>query len=298
VVDAYLGQLASTMGQLDDADSKLTAAIAQLGEEGGRPWTAHAEHDLANVLRRRGRPGDADRAAQLDADALLTAEELGMSLAGQISGNRQTSRADQSQPEVSFALDRARLAREGDYWEVDFGSDSFRVRDAKGMHHLARLLSSPGRELHAVELVRADSPAEPAAHRSTEILEIGDTSDTGPVLDAEAKAAYRGRLREIDEDTAEAERWNDSERIALLEQERLALVHELAAAVGLGNRDRTGATSSTERARVSVTRAIRASMERIAEYSPALGAHLEATIRTGTFCAYVPDPRAPIAWDA
>ena len=35
-------------------------------------------------------------------------------------------------------------------------------------------------------------------------------------------------------------------------------------------------------------------MERIGEYSPALGAHLEATIRTGTYCAYVPDPRAPI----
>ena len=80
--------------------------------------------------------------------------------------------------------------------------------------------------------------------------------------------------------------------------EREALVHELSAAVGLGNRDRTSSTSSAERARVSVTRAIRASMERIGEYSPALAAHLEATVRTGTYCAYVPDPRAPIRWEA
>jgi tetratricopeptide (TPR) repeat protein len=298
VVDAYLGQLAATMDRLDDADTKLTAAIAQLDKEGGRPWKAHAEHDLADVLRRRGRPGDAERAAQLDGDALRTAEELGMSLARQISPIPEGSRGDERQPQSSFALDRARLVREGDYWAVNFGPDSFRLRDSKGMHHLARLLRSPGTELHAVELVRADAPAEPAAHRSAEGLEVGDTSDTGPVLDAEAKAAYRGRLRDIDEDTAEAERWNDPERVALLEQERQALVHELSVAVGLGNRDRAGATSSAERARVSVTRAIRASMERITEYSPGLGAHLEATIRTGTFCAYVPDPRAPIAWDA
>ena len=24
--------------------------------------------------------------------------------------------------------------------------------------------------------------------------------------------------------------------------------------------------------------------------------YLEATVRTGTFCSYVPDPRAPVAW--
>jgi len=38
-------------------------------------------------------------------------------------------------------------------------------------------------------------------------------------------------------------------------------------------------------------------MARIAEGDPALGAHLDATIRTGTFCSYVPDPRAPIRWE-
>ena len=129
-------------------------------------------------------------------------------------------------------------------------------------------------------------------------MTIGDPSDTGPLLDAEAKAAYRERLRAIEEEIAEAERWNDPERAARVMDEREALLRELAAAVGLGNRDRTSSTSSAERARVSVTRAIRASMGRIGEYSPALAAHLEATVRTGTYCAYVPDPRAPIRWEA
>ena len=38
-------------------------------------------------------------------------------------------------------------------------------------------------------------------------------------------------------------------------------------------------------------------MTRIAEGNPALGRHLEATVRTGTFCSYQPDPRVPTAWE-
>ena len=37
-------------------------------------------------------------------------------------------------------------------------------------------------------------------------------------------------------------------------------------------------------------------MRRIAATDADLGAHLEATIRTGTVCAYTPDPRVGIAW--
>ena len=73
------------------------------------------------------------------------------------------------------------------------------------------------------------------------------------------------------------------------------LADELAAAVGLGGRDRkTG--SAAERARVNITRAIRAALARIRAHSPALAGHLDATIHTGTFCSYTPDPRAPITW--
>jgi len=73
------------------------------------------------------------------------------------------------------------------------------------------------------------------------------------------------------------------------------LAGQLAAAVGLGGRDRT-AGSAAERARVNITRAIRATLTRIGAHSPALAGHLDATIHTGTFCSYTPDPRAPITW--
>ena len=47
---------------------------------------------------------------------------------------------------------------------------------------------------------------------------------------------------------------------------------------------------------VMFTRAIHGALARIRAHSPALAGHLDATIHTGTFCSYTPDPRAPITW--
>ncbi len=300
-VDSYLGLLAETLGRLDDAERHLQAAILILDEQGGRPWTAHAQHDLARVLRRRGGDDNAGRAAELDAVALLTASEIGMALADEIRAAAPPVSTDAPAATVSRAESRegGTFRREGDSWTIEFGREAFRVRDSKGMHHLARLLSSPGREVHALDLVRADAPAaavvEPAGRGTVADLELGDASAVGPALDGAAVAAYRSRLVDIREELDEAERWNDPERLALLEREQSALIAELSSAFGLGGRERDG-HSSAERARVSVTRAIRVAMDHIDDYSPTLGAHLTATIRTGTYCAYVPDPRAPIDW--
>lgn len=52
-----------------------------------------------------------------------------------------------------------------------------------------------------------------------------------------------------------------------------------------------------ERARVAVTRAIRAALQRLGEHHPALLEHFKATIRTGTACAYEPDRRLSRRWE-
>jgi hypothetical protein len=189
----------------------------------------------------------------------------------------------------------ASLRREGDYWAIEFGSDAFRVRDMKGLRLLARLVQRPGQEIHAVDL--AGGGGERVA--SVRTADIDGTVDamagTGPMLDEAAKAAYRERLTDLRAELAEASDWNDPERAARVQDEIDALAHELSAAVGLAGRDRN-ASSPAERARVSVTRAIRAALDRVTEYSPALGGHFAATVRTGTYCSYIPDPRAPIEW--
>jgi hypothetical protein len=116
-----------------------------------------------------------------------------------------------------------------------------------------------------------------------------------PVIDDEARNAYRRRLAEVDDDIDEATRMHDEGRVELAQRDRDYLIAELSRAVGLGGRDRSvGGTA--ERARTSVTRSLRYALERLARHHPTVAAHLEHSVHTGTYCSYAPDPLAPILW--
>jgi non-specific serine/threonine protein kinase len=93
----------------------------------------------------------------------------------------------------------------------------------------------------------------------------------------------------------EAERFHDGERAARARDELAALTAELAGAVGLGGRDRKAA-SNAERARVSVTKAIKSAITKIAGHDPNLGDYLSRSIKTGTFCSYDPPARGALEW--
>ena len=107
------------------------------------------------------------------------------------------------------------------------------------------------------------------------------------MLDTQAKNAYRRRLAEIDEDLDEAQLMGDNGRVVQAEAERDFLIRELSRAYGLSGQGRR-AGSVSERARVSVTRALRYAMGVIREHDPPLGEHLDRAIRTGTYCVYQP----------
>lgn len=110
-------------------------------------------------------------------------------------------------------------------------------------------------------------------------------------MDARARDLYRRRLRELEEEVTEAEQHQDLGRAERARNEWEAIRAELVAAARGGRSGTHG-----ERARVTVTKGIGAVLARIAVAHPALGAHLQATVRRGYFCAYVPDPRHPIVW--
>ena len=185
--------------------------------------------------------------------------------------------------------------REGDYWTVAFGGTMVRMRDAKGLGYLARLLRHPHREFHVLDLLVGDAP------RGSDAVSVDGlaaaTPDAGVVLDAPAKRAYRERIADLETEIEQARRWNDVERTARLDDELDALTRGLAGALGLGGRDRRAASDS-ERARTSVTKALRRAVERLDDEIPELGRHLSLAVHTGTFCSYEPDPRAPVTWDA
>jgi hypothetical protein len=244
------------------------------------------------MLLARDAPGDPERAEMLLREALTLARDIGMPpLETQIS--QLLGAASEDLPVAS--PHRTLFRMEGEYWSIAFAGSAFRLRDARGLRHLSRLLAAPGQEFHALDLVRlAEGPRSDATQPGAGLDSAG-LGDMGAVLDPQAKAAYRRRLAELQEDVEEADRWNDPERGARARTEIEFLTTQLAASVGLGGRDRpTG--SSAERARLNVTRAIRSAMARIAENDPGLGRHLDTTIKTGIFCSYTPDPRLPIDW--
>ena len=85
-------------------------------------------------------------------------------------------------------------------------------------------------------------------------------------------------------------------RGARLRAERESVREQLAGAVGLGGRDRKAA-SHTERARLMVTKAIKAALAKIRARDAALGRHLATSIKTGTCCAYDPGPQPSVSWE-
>jgi hypothetical protein len=143
------------------------------------------------------------------------------------------------------------------------------------------LLAAPGQEIGALDLVAGGVGLR---------VPVG-----GPVLDAAARAAYRRRLGDLDEQLAAADRAGDPDRGATVQAERHALLVELKRATGLGGRSRV-VSDEAERARVNATRAVREVVERIRAVAPMAAAHLDAALHTGRVFRYQPGPGGPAQW--
>jgi len=185
--------------------------------------------------------------------------------------------------------------RDGDYWSISFDDYTVALHDLKGLQYLARLVAQPGREFHVLDLVAGGATRADTSPGASDVKLHSGGGDSGVLLDVQAKAAYRRRLGEIDEDIEEARLLNDSGRLVQAETERDFLIRELSRAVGLGGHVRR-AGSAPERARVSVTRAIRYALSRIRHHHPPLAEHLDRAIRTGVYCVYLPDSRITASW--
>jgi tetratricopeptide (TPR) repeat protein len=270
------GEVLLADGDASAAAALLTDAVRAWSEIGAPYETAECRLRLADAHRALGNT----RAETLEREAAHITFE-------RVAGT--TPDADESQPAPTAPTEPNTFLREADYWKVVFDGRRVTVRDSKGMHHLARLLTSPGREFHVLDLTAADSEDPAASAR------LARSGDAGPLLDERAKRMYRRRLAEIEEDIEEARAEHDIGRQEQAAFERDFLIGELARAVGLGGRDRRAGAAS-ERARAAVTQALRKAVGRLRDACPPLGDHLDRTIRTGTYCAYLPDPRFPSVW--
>lgn len=299
-VRRILGQLTALQGDHDGALAHFAAARATARKIGAVPSAVLVDVDEAAV---RLQADDRDGARVLLEEARKGAVALGMeAVAARVAALEATAATGRRAPEAKadvVAL-HGRLTREGDTWSIELGGRSVRIKDAKGVWHLAVLLANPGVEVHALELVSGGGGPvrEGVAVQAAEAGLTGraDAGGSGPLLDAVARQAYRERITDLRETLEEAERFNDPERAAAAREELDAIAAQLAAAVGLSGRDRaTG--SAAERARVNATRALRSTLRRIAEHDEALGRDLAACVRTGTLCSYTPPALHPVTWE-
>jgi hypothetical protein len=253
----WAGIVAGALGRTEQARHWLEQGLAVHRRLGARAWEAESHLELAKV---EAAGSHAERAAQL-------AAELGL-----FGMTDRLSAMEGAEAEATGSPD-AELRRDGELWLIRYRHSSARLRDYKGLADLRTLLARPGTDVHVLELAGA-------RHAET---------DSGTLLDATARAAYRRRLTELDQDLAAARADHDIGRAQYLDNQRAALLAELRRAAGLAGRPRPLGTSTTERARKTVTSRLREAIRRIEAVLPGLGEHLDRSVITGTTCRYEPN---------
>ena len=313
LVDARLAT-----GDIDDAGAALADLVGRLGDLDLPAMRARVSGAEARTLLASGDTQGALAvldAALLDLDrgahpwravGLLVEEACCRDQAGDIAG-AHASVVDARQlleqidvvldPRMAAVLDRysivaavagaGRLERDGRWWTASCAGTSVRLKDAKGLRYLAELLRSPGMERHVLDLVdRVEGVGE---------VDRRALGDAGPLVDSAARTAYRHRIEELRVDIDDAVADGREEAALGLQEELDLLIVQLTQAFGLGGRERV-AGSAAEKARLNVTRALRAALANLSDALPQAGGALDRGVRTGMYCAYAPDPADGPAW--
>jgi tetratricopeptide (TPR) repeat protein len=297
-VSAAQARVLTARGELAPAIAALEEAVDGL-EAKRAPWL-HVTL-LVELARLRERTGDVSTAV-IDAKAaaaILTGLDVAVppddaALLHRLAGDRPraaTSAAgspgsDDGAPEPGVAV----LARQGKGWRVSAGGTSAVLADTKGLRYLVELIAAPGVERHALDLVDRTEGVDP-----TGAIDRRALGDAGALLDGAARAAYRHRIEELRSEAEELIAMGAHDRAEAVQAELDALVAQLAQAFGLGGRDRRAA-SAAERARLNVTRALRTAITKVSDALPGPGAVLDRRVRTGLYCAYVPDDADEVRW--
>jgi pimeloyl-ACP methyl ester carboxylesterase len=171
--------------------------------------------------------------------------------------------------------DANQFVRQGEVWSIEFGGRRCHLKHARGLADLSLLLSRPGQEIFAVQLMEGPGAIVSASRPS------------GPILDERARVEIQNRVRRLDQAIAEAEASGDGAAAERSRDERSALLREVRAATGLGGR-RRALVDPAERARKAVSGRIRESIEKIRAALPELAQHLDESVTTGSFCVYSP----------
>ena len=259
-----LGVASLTSRHLDRAVEHFRSAIRHNLALAHWPAVVSSRVRLAEALRLRGCPGDAEAAERERGAAESETRTLGIAINGGTALTRRNGQAE--------------CQRAGRKWRIVFQERSVLVADSIGMLHLAVLTANPRQDIPAADLVAGLAALGGSS---------ADARTTQPVLDQQAIAEYRGRIVRLDAEIEELDSAGTHDRAARALAEREWLAKQLTRAVGLAGRTRSF-PDDAERARVAVGKAIRRALARISEADPVIGEHLRQAVRTGTRCSYWP----------
>ena len=271
-VARYLGLLAMTIGEDERALGHLETARSAAERMGARPTVVLTALDAAEVLARRGAPGDAQRGAALVQRVAQERRAAGDGRRGR-ARRRTCARAWRTPPRAGAARRRrgrvrAALRREQDVWLLDYDGRSVCLQDAKGLHHLATLLRAA------------------RARRSPRVALAASRRRGASARRRRSPPTARGRS-ELREELAEAQAFNDPERVARARRAARALAADVERAD-----DATSAAG--ERARSTSRARSRRRCAGSPSTSPSSATCCAARSAPARRARYQPDPGMPL----
>lgn len=170
----------------------------------------------------------------------------------------------------------------GRTWLVQYAGVRQSIGHSLGMTYISHLLRNPG------QLIRAADLRGIAAGR----IDDARLGSAGNRLDDPALSDYRQKLRDLQEEKHEAEENHDLGRIQQLDEDMEMLIAEIGLATGLHGRKRKAADDH-ERARKSVSKAIRGALRAIKGHHTPLWHHLDKFLEIGLTLTYRPERPTP-----
>ncbi|KAA3626507.1 MAG: hypothetical protein DWQ02_20395 [Bacteroidetes bacterium] len=190
-----------------------------------------------------------------------------------IGGDQQAFVSDAAKSPIEKAL----FVFEEGLWRINYKGETIRMKDAKGLRDIAKLLITPETDIHVGEL-----------------MGIAMEDQTGvKTMDEQFKQDVKNKLSTLQAAIQEAEALQQYDRLNSLRVEYDQLIDHLSGSLGLAGKPRE-IGSTVEKARSAVTLRIRGIIKKIGKDHPGLGRHLANSIQTGTFCSYRPEE--PVNW--
>ncbi len=247
-------------------DSRIRQRIVAALRRLAGPGRLHTFKGLTSAM-------EMTRALEHDVSILGRGIQLGMNLTTEWFGLAL---------ELACPRDLHMFLHQGKHWLVVYNGVPKQVSDSTGMAYIALLLQAPGKEVHANAL-RAS-----VSGRCANVI-LGSPQE---LLDQGAIDDYKARLAEVEKSLTSGAVDYDSEEGRALLAEQAWYKNELRRGADRHGRPKE-VSFDAEKARKSVSIAIRRALETIRRTHKPLWLHLHDSIDMGEFLIYRGDPSPP-----